>query len=254
MYDGGPAEMHGWPGWPIKPQIRCRRDRGAAARGAGTGSLPFPDMRAGPMLRCERPPMRWNAPARPVHRAGRRDQRPDRRRDPGTPPGRETWRRRAWSWCRSAAPGRCRSSWPGSGRPAPGCASAACAMPPKSGTSAVSWRGPATAPPDTRSDLEREGFFVCDRDLEDELIRAVGPDAIEAILAEEGDLASFRTLQKQAAWRDAGFVDQLRRFLGAGARRKLRYASLFVLALDLDRQPRPLQGVLSRAYTTPHRR
>ena len=103
------------------------------------------------------------------------------------------------------------------------------------------------AQPSTRSELEREGFFVCDRDLEDELIRALGSDAIETILAEEGDLGSFRTLQKQAAWRDACFVDQLRRFLGAGARRKLRYASLFVLALDLDRQPRPLRGVLSRA-------
>lgn len=100
---------------------------------------------------------------------------------------------------------------------------------------------------ETRGALEREGFFVCDRDLEDELIRAVGPDAIEAILAEESDLTSFRTLQKQAAWRDAGFVDQFRRFLGAGARRKLRYASLFVRALDLDRQPRPLLDVLSRA-------
>jgi hypothetical protein len=100
---------------------------------------------------------------------------------------------------------------------------------------------------DTRSDLETAGFFVCDRDLEDELIRAVGPDALETILADEGDLASFRTLQKQAAWRDAGFVDQLRRFLGAGARRKLRYASLFVLALEIDHQPRPLRDVLSRA-------
>jgi hypothetical protein len=103
------------------------------------------------------------------------------------------------------------------------------------------------APPETRGDLEREGFFVCDRDLEDELIRAVGPDAIEAILAQEGDLAAFRTLQHQAAWRDAGFVDQFRRFLGAGARRKLRYAGRFVRALDLDRQPRPLREVLSRA-------
>jgi len=101
--------------------------------------------------------------------------------------------------------------------------------------------------PGTRSELERAGFFVCDRDLEDELIRAVGPDALETILAEEGDLASFRTLQKQAPWRDACFVDQLRRFLGAGARRKLRYANLFVLALELDRQPRPLREVLSRA-------
>lgn len=99
----------------------------------------------------------------------------------------------------------------------------------------------------TRSDLEKAGFFVCDRDLEDELIRAAGPDLLEAILAREGDLASFRTLQRQAAWRDACFVDQLRRFLGAGARRKLRYASRFVLALGLDRQPRPLRGVLSRA-------
>jgi hypothetical protein len=70
---------------------------------------------------------------------------------------------------------------------------------------------------------------------------------LDTILAKEGDLASFRTLQRQAAWRDACFVDQLRRFLGAGARRKLRYASLLVLALDLDRQPRPLHGVVSRA-------
>jgi hypothetical protein len=103
------------------------------------------------------------------------------------------------------------------------------------------------APPDTRSELEKVGFFVCDRDLEDELIRAVGPDAIEAMLAEEKDLASFRTLQKQAAWRNACFADQFRRFLGAGARRKLRYASLFVLALDLDRQPQPLRDLLTRA-------
>jgi hypothetical protein len=103
------------------------------------------------------------------------------------------------------------------------------------------------ARPDTRAELEEHGFFVCDRDLEDELIRAVGPDAIEAILAEAGDLASFRTLQHQAAWRDAGFVDQIRRFLGAGARRKLRYAGLFVGALDLDRQPRPLRALLNLA-------
>jgi hypothetical protein len=102
-------------------------------------------------------------------------------------------------------------------------------------------------PPDTRSDLEKVGFFVCDRDLEDELIRAAGPDAIETILAQQGDLASFRTLQKQAAWRDARFVDQIRRFVGAGARRKLRYASLLVRALDLERQPRPLREVLRRA-------
>jgi hypothetical protein len=102
------------------------------------------------------------------------------------------------------------------------------------------------AQPTTRADLEREGFFVCDRDLEDELVRAVGPDALEALLAEQGDMGSFRTLQKQATWRDACFVDQVRRFLGAGARRKLRYAGLLVRALDLERQPRPLRDLLGR--------
>lgn len=100
---------------------------------------------------------------------------------------------------------------------------------------------------DGRIDLEKQGFFVCNRDLEDELIRAVGSDAIEAILVQQGDLSPFRTLQKQVAWRDAGFVDQFRRFLSAGARRKLRYASLLVEALDIDQQPRPLRDVLARA-------
>lgn len=102
------------------------------------------------------------------------------------------------------------------------------------------------AQPTTRADFEREGFYVCDRDLEDELIRAVGPEALQALLADQGDLGSFRTLQKQAAWRNAPFADQVRRFLGAGARRKLRYASLLVRALDVERQPRPLRDLLSR--------
>ncbi len=101
--------------------------------------------------------------------------------------------------------------------------------------------------PRTPEELEQAGFFVCHRDLEDELIRAVGPARIETVLADEGDLASLHTLRKQPAWRAATFDAQVRRFLGAGAGRKLRYASLFVLALDLDCQPQPLQGLLRRA-------
>src|SRR5262245_24010776 len=34
----------------------------------------------------------------------------------------------------------------------------------------------------TRGDLERHGFFVCEADLEDELIRALGADGVEAVL------------------------------------------------------------------------
>jgi hypothetical protein len=97
----------------------------------------------------------------------------------------------------------------------------------------------------TRPDLERLGFHVCDVDLEDELIRAVGPPSIEAILEANGDLRSFHTFQKQPAWRGRKVDRQLRRFLCSSDRRKMRYARLLVEALDLDRMPRPLDGVLA---------
>lgn len=37
----------------------------------------------------------------------------------------------------------------------------------------------------------------------------------------------------------------MRRFLGSGARRKLRYARLLVESVDLDRVPDPLEAVLA---------
>ncbi|OFW63944.1 MAG: hypothetical protein A2135_10530 [Actinobacteria bacterium RBG_16_67_15] len=52
------------------------------------------------------------------------------------------------------------------------------------------------------SDVESLGIHVCIEDLEDELIRAIGPSRVEAILEREGDLGSFRSLQKQPVWRD----------------------------------------------------
>jgi hypothetical protein len=88
-------------------------------------------------------------------------------------------------------------------------------------------------------------LYVCDVDLEDELIRALGPDAVEAALGANGDLSSFRTMQKQPVWRGRPVEEQLRRFMGSGARRKIRYAALLVDALELDRMPRPLDGVLA---------
>ena len=97
----------------------------------------------------------------------------------------------------------------------------------------------------TRTDLERLGFFVCEADLEDELIRALGPDEVQRLLEANGDLGPFRTLQKQPAWNGRETHEQLRRFMGSGGRRKLRYARLLVEALALDRVPRPLDGVLA---------
>jgi OLD-like protein len=98
----------------------------------------------------------------------------------------------------------------------------------------------------SRADMEELGFHVCDADLEDELIRALGATRVEAVIDSEGDLGSFRTFQKQPAWRGREIEAQLRRFLGSADRRKLRYARLLVEALDLADVPRPLARVLAR--------
>ena len=97
----------------------------------------------------------------------------------------------------------------------------------------------------TRSDLERLGFYVCIADLEDELIRALGAAAVEEVVAAQGDLGSFRTLQKQPAWEGRPVEDQLHRFMGSGGRRKIRYARLLVEALAPTQVPRPLDSVLA---------
>ncbi|MGN9844372.1 TOPRIM nucleotidyl transferase/hydrolase domain-containing protein [Nonomuraea sp. H19] len=97
----------------------------------------------------------------------------------------------------------------------------------------------------SRSDLEALGFFVCVADLEDELIRALGTATVERVLDAEGELRSFRTLQRQPAWREGTAHDQLRRFMGSGSGRKIRYSALLVAALDLDRVPRPLDMLLA---------
>ena len=93
--------------------------------------------------------------------------------------------------------------------------------------------------------MERLGFFVCVADLEDELIRALGASTVEEIVAANGDLGPWRTFQKQPEWRGRPVEAQLRRFMGSGGSRKIRYARLLVDALELCRIPRPLEGVLA---------
>ncbi|HEX5401333.1 MAG TPA: TOPRIM nucleotidyl transferase/hydrolase domain-containing protein [Pseudonocardiaceae bacterium] len=99
--------------------------------------------------------------------------------------------------------------------------------------------------PASHAGLERLGFFVCVDDLEDELIRAAGPERVREIFAAHGDLGAFRTIQRQPAWRGKPATAQLRRFLGAGSQRKLRYARLLTEAIDLDQMPRPLTDLLA---------
>jgi hypothetical protein len=97
----------------------------------------------------------------------------------------------------------------------------------------------------TRIDMERFGFYVCVADLEDELIRCLGATAVEQVIEAQGDLEAFRTFQQQPAWRGRTNEEQLRRFLGTRGGRKIQSAAMLVDALDLDRVPRPLDGVLA---------
>jgi hypothetical protein len=96
-----------------------------------------------------------------------------------------------------------------------------------------------------RADMEALGFYVCDADLEDELIRCVGAAAVEQVVETQGELGSFHTFQRQPAWQGRSRQQQLRRFIGTHSGRKARYARLLVDALDLTSVPRPLDRVLA---------
>jgi hypothetical protein len=95
------------------------------------------------------------------------------------------------------------------------------------------------------ADMERLGFFVCDADLEDELIRAAGPAVVEQVFEAQGDLGSFRTFQRQPEWRGRPHVEQLRRFVGTHSGRKIQTGAMLVDAVDLARMPRPLDLVIT---------
>ena len=98
------------------------------------------------------------------------------------------------------------------------------------------------SPAQGRAGLEALGFFVCERDLEDELVRGLGVAATEALLDAHGKLGAFRTYQKQPSHRARAALDQLRGFLNNW---KIELAGPLVEALDPARVPRPLDGVLA---------
>jgi hypothetical protein len=94
--------------------------------------------------------------------------------------------------------------------------------------------------------IELLGLYICVDDLEDELIRAVGTAAVEALFDSQGDLGPFRSLQNQPAWRGRELTVQMQRFLSSGARRKLRYARLLVeTAVHRGSLAHPLDALLS---------
>ena len=100
-----------------------------------------------------------------------------------------------------------------------------------------------------RDDLEMLGFFACVRDLEDELIRALGATRVCDVIEAQGELASLRAFQRQPAQRQRTLEQQLHRFIGTRAGRKELYARLLAEALVPGQVPRPLIGLLDRLRT-----
>ncbi len=97
-----------------------------------------------------------------------------------------------------------------------------------------------------QEDLSRLGFHRCSADLEDELIRALGIDAVEAAIDAAGETRSLRLLAGMPAQRDWTRGAVIKRFMGSQSGRKARYAELLVGAMELDRAPRPLAALLAR--------
>ncbi|MEV4544084.1 TOPRIM nucleotidyl transferase/hydrolase domain-containing protein [Micromonospora echinaurantiaca] len=97
----------------------------------------------------------------------------------------------------------------------------------------------------SRAAMAELGFHACVADLEDELVRAVGPAGVREVFAAQGELRAFRIFERQPAQQGRPVTAQLRRFLGTRSGRKEAYGRLLVEALEPDRVPRSLDAVLA---------
>src|SRR4051812_8055271 len=100
-------------------------------------------------------------------------------------------------------------------------------------------------PVESDDDLARWGFEVCHRDLEDELVRALGTERVLAVLDELGERERFRAFQRQPQWRGRDVADQLRRFAGTHSGRKALLAERLAAALEPGTEPPPLAGLVA---------
>ena len=100
----------------------------------------------------------------------------------------------------------------------------------------------ALAPPDAAA---RPEFYVCAADLEDELIRALGPERVGELVRAEGEERRLRTFLRQPAQQGRSAQQQLRRFLGTKKGRKIHYGRVLVEALDDASVPVPLKALFA---------
>jgi len=94
-----------------------------------------------------------------------------------------------------------------------------------------------------RAALNAAGFFVCDRDLEAELIGALGEQAVQAAITAEGETGRFTSFANQPANRGLPLRDQLE---GFARNSKVRWSPRLAADLAAANIPTPLREVLSR--------
>lgn len=94
------------------------------------------------------------------------------------------------------------------------------------------------------NDLSVHGIHTCRRDLEDELIRALGTDRVRAVLDDLDLGQAFERFCHQQAWRGRPTHEQLHRFAGTVAGRKTVFAEALAAALGDDEVPEPLRHLL----------
>lgn len=87
------------------------------------------------------------------------------------------------------------------------------------------------------------GFFVCDKDLEDVLITAVGEHETLHVIDGQGESAQFAVFSQQPAHIGKSRHEQLHDFLHSRGR-NITYAPLLVDRLDLKNLPASLEGVI----------
>lgn len=96
-------------------------------------------------------------------------------------------------------------------------------------------------------DLPGAGFFVCHDDLEEELMRALGRDGVEAAIETLGLQPALLAFQRQEAWRGRPFEEQVHRFCAVASGRKIAMAGAMGAGLSVEQIPAPIAALLSRA-------
>jgi hypothetical protein len=98
----------------------------------------------------------------------------------------------------------------------------------------------------TTQEMAALGFHICVRDLEDELLRALGGDGVRRVLEHLGLDGAFDRFSRQRAWADRPLEARLHRFAGAVSGRKALLGAALTTALPDERLPSPMRRLLDQ--------